>query len=148
MRDLWAFATHLYGQHDVERHCLAWQAQGGDVCLLLCAAWLDREQVPFSAPRWLELQALSADWQKTWLAPMRALRQQAKAWCAEDAARHALRERLKALELDSERALLAQLAQAVAAWPSSSDTAGEAGWLVALGTGEALRARLRAAGGF
>jgi len=43
--DLWRFAETLYQRPGVEAACLQLQAQGADVCVLLCAAWLERRQV-------------------------------------------------------------------------------------------------------
>ncbi|WP_071872181.1 TIGR02444 family protein [Atopomonas hussainii] len=140
MRDLWAFATHLYAQPGIEAACLRWQEAGGDVCLLLCCAYLEQRQVALQPERLAQLQQHAAAWHSQWQAPLRHLRMQSKAWAAQSPAQQALREQLKALELASERVLLEQLAALTCDWPPSTDPAP---WLSALGASSALAALLR-----
>jgi Protein of unknown function (DUF2390). len=49
--DLWNHALALYARPGVETACLDVQAMGGDVCLLLCATWLQAHAVTFSEER-------------------------------------------------------------------------------------------------
>ncbi|SEL18719.1 TIGR02444 family protein [Atopomonas hussainii] len=140
MRDLWAFATHLYAQAGIEEACLAWQESGGDVCLLLCCAYLEQRQVALQPERLALLQQHAAAWQSQWQAPLRSLRVQSKTWAAQTAEQNGLREQLKALELASERLLLEQLAALTSDWPP---TTAPAPWLSALGASSALVALLR-----
>ena len=139
MRDLWAFATHLYAQPGIEAACLQWQETGGDVCLLLCCAYLEQRQVALQPERLAQLQQHAAAWQSQWQAPLRSLRVQSKAWAAQSPEEQDLREQLKALELASERVLLEQLAALSKDWPHST---GPAPWLSALGASNALAALL------
>ena len=44
--DLWNFALACYARPGVEQVFLRLQDGGADVCLLLCALWLERRQVP------------------------------------------------------------------------------------------------------
>ena len=48
--DLWNHALALYARPGVEEACLGVQALGGDVCLLLCATWLQARGVAVTEP--------------------------------------------------------------------------------------------------
>lgn len=117
--DLWNYALDLYARPGVESACLALQALGGDVCLLLCGTWLRARGVEPDAERVRALQELAAPWQRQVVTPLRTLRQQWRAGVQDDPQLAALRERVKGLELEAERTLLARLEQRAQAWPTT-----------------------------
>ena len=127
--DLWSFATTLYAHPGVERACLQLQGEGADVCLLLCAAWLQERTVACTAQRCLTLKTLATPWQLDVVTPLRQLRQSWRANAAHDDALKALREQVKSLELNAERVLLERLEKVAADWPSG---AAEGDWLTEL----------------
>lgn len=146
--DLWNFALQLYARPGVEAACLALQEEGADVCLLLAARWLEARGVTCTPERCDALRNLAEPWQRDVVMPLRRLRQDWRDGAQQDGQRAALRQRLKDLELDAERALLERLAQAAVHWPVGQDE--QDGWLEAL-AGDAGKAcdaldRLRAAG--
>lgn len=125
--DLWNFALALYGQNNVETACLALQEQGADVCLLLCASWLQARRVAPSEERVQALYAVCMPWQAQVVAPLRELRRSWKAMAQDDSTLASLRERVKQLELDAERTLLQRLACCTAHWPAGDAEEGD--WL-------------------
>lgn len=125
--DLWNFALALYGRNGVEAACLALQEQGADVCLLLCATWLQARRVAPSEDRVQALRAVCTPWQEQVVAPLRELRRSWKAMAQEDSALANLRERVKQLELDAERTLLQRLACCSSQWPTGDG--GGSDWL-------------------
>jgi len=129
--DLWNYALALYARPGVEAACLSLQAQGADVCLLLCAAWLEARQVAVSAQRVEALQALARPWQREVIEPLRRLRQQWRAQAATDPQLAALRAQVKGLELRAERDLLERLEALAGRWPGCADGPGQA-WLARL----------------
>ncbi|MCY1280200.1 hypothetical protein D9M68_464990 [compost metagenome] len=114
--DLWTFALHLYARPGVEQACLRLQADGADVCLLLCACWLGRRGAAFTSLRANSLKELCGPWQEQVVKPLRSLRQAWRTQAQSDQALARLRERIKAIELDAERELLARLEQTAAGW--------------------------------
>lgn len=72
--DLWNYALALYARPGVEAACLELQALGGDVCLLLCATWLQARGVAVLGERAQALQELAEPWQRDVVAPLRSLR--------------------------------------------------------------------------
>lgn len=129
--DLWSFALDLYARPGVEAACLNLQAQDADVCLLLCAAWLDQRQIRLEDCRVEQLRGLAAPWQRDVVQPLRALRRQWRTAAQHDSELAALREQVKALEMNAERQLLQRLQHACEGW---TDTLAEApqDWLEAL----------------
>ncbi len=127
--DLWSFATALYARPGVEAACLSLQQQGADVCLLLCAAWLQQQNVVCTPERVDALGAIAGPWQQDVVTPIRQLRQGWREAAAHDKALMALREQVKVLELHAEQQQLKRLQQATSSWPT-----GEAGgdWLTAV----------------
>ena len=125
--DLWNFALKLYARPGVEAACLQWQDQGGDVCLLLCAAWLhERGKVP-NEQRARALHALARTWQTEVVKPLRSLRQQWRTASAHDEKLASLREQVKGLELAAERVLLERLEAVSEGWETGSEP--DADWL-------------------
>ncbi|PVZ10408.1 MULTISPECIES: TIGR02444 family protein [unclassified Pseudomonas] len=126
-KGLWAFAQQWYARPEVEAACMALQAAGGNVCLVLCAAWLGLRGVAWQTERAQALAGLANDWHSDVIAPLRSVRSQWKGLAAEDAAVAQWREQVKALELETERELLMRL-EALAQWPESATSSLEA-WL-------------------
>lgn len=117
--DLWSFATAGYARPGVEPLCLRLQAEGADVCLLLCALWLEQRGVAASDVRLRELQAVSQAWQREVVMPLRELRQRWRAAAADDPVLAQLREQIKATELAAERELLERLENLTRNWPTA-----------------------------
>ncbi|WP_406820560.1 TIGR02444 family protein [Pseudomonas sp. KnCO4] len=129
--DLWNHALALYARPGVEAACLALQALGGDVCLLLCATWLQARGVAVLDERVQALREVAEPWQREVVAPLRSLRQQWRAAAQGDARLAALRDQLKQLELQAEKALLERLQACAQQWPTDADvSAGD--WLARL----------------
>ncbi|MDZ5604868.1 TIGR02444 family protein [Pseudomonas sp. RP23018S] len=116
--DLWNYALALYGRRGVEAACLRLQDTGADVCLLLCACWLQARQVHPTQDRATALRSVSEPWQQEVIAPLRELRQRWKAQAQHDPQWAGLRGRIKGLELEAEQVLLERLAQCAGPWPT------------------------------
>ncbi|MGB3125838.1 MAG: TIGR02444 family protein [Pseudomonas sp.] len=134
--DLWSFALSTYAHPGVEAACLRLQKQGADVCLLLCGAWLEQRGVALTAERVEALEQIAAPWQSQVVEPLRQVRMQWRAMAQQDQDLAGLRERVKALELDAERQLLARLETLAQPWPTQS---GQHRWLEGLATEAANR---------
>lgn len=134
--DLWNFALNLYARPGVEAACLQWQDQGGDVCLLLCAAWLNQRGVAPSEQRVQALREQAEAWQAQVVKPLRGLRQQWRAACVQDPQLASLREQLKGLELAAEHVLLERLEGISKDWaPTLEPGADWLKWLTPADTG-------------
>lgn len=131
LTDLWDFALRLYAQPGVEPACLRLQAGGADVCLLLCAAWLDRRGVACEAARVQQLREQAEPWQQTVTARLRHLRRQWKSAAQGDAQLADLRDQLKRLELHAEQILLQRLENIAREWPPVTGSPSMA-WLQAV----------------
>lgn len=146
--DLWNFALNLYARPGVEAACLQWQEHGGDVCLLLCAAWLNTRAVAPSEQRVQALREVADAWQNDVVKPLRSLRQQWRKAAAEDPQLTSLREKVKGLELEAERVLLERLQGVSEGWsPALESGADWLQYLAPMGAGlhrDALQ-KLRAA---
>ena len=121
--DLWRFAQDLYQQAGVEAACLHLQEQGADVCLLLCAVWLERRQIDCCAAYAQALRQRAQPWQQEVVMPLRQLRQNWREQAHADDALARLREQVKALELAAERQQLERLAECSKTWPQNAATA-------------------------
>ena len=131
--DLWSFALSTYARSGCEAACLRLQEQGADVCLLLCGAWLEQRGVTPSAERMQALVQIAGPWQAHVVGPLRQVRTQWRAMAQQDEGLAGLREQVKALELEAERALLARLEAVAQAWPIG-ESEGQQGWLEGLAT--------------
>lgn len=126
--DLWKHALALYERPGVETACLNVQALGGDVCLLLCATWLQAREVAFSEQRAQALRAIAEPWQTAVVEPLRHLRQQWRTPAQHDPLLATLRAQVKGLELQAEQTLLERLQNCAKQWPTgASETASD--WL-------------------
>ncbi|MVW73832.1 TIGR02444 family protein [Pseudomonas xionganensis] len=139
--DLWRFAQELYRQPGVEAACLQLQGQGADVCLLLCAAWLERRQIACDEARADALDKLARPWQAQVVLPLRQLRQQWREAARDDKTLARLREQIKVMELDAEREQLQRLAICARNW-SGGDQGSAGYWLESLAPASADRATL------
>ena len=131
--DPWSFALSTYARPGVEAACLRLQEQGADVCLLLCGAWLEQRGVARLPERVVALQQLARPWRMHVVEPLRAVRVQWRAMAQQDAQLAELREQVKALELEAERALLMRLEALAQSW-SSNEVTGRQEWLEGLAT--------------
>ncbi|MHA7817178.1 MAG: TIGR02444 family protein [Pseudohaliea sp.] len=111
---LWAGITALYGEPGVAEACLVAQDEAGaDVLLLLAAALMARRGVSLDGAG-PALAAAVEPWRSEVVRPLRALRRR---WRGLDGV-EPLRERLKALELEAERAQFERLAPRLAGSPA------------------------------
>lgn len=140
--DLWNFALACYARPGVEQTFLRLQDSGADVCLLLCALWLERRQVPCDAQRLAQLRAIADPWQSQVVQPLRELRQGWKTAAQLDPQQARLREQVKALELEAERELLGRLEQLAQKWQATDEAVA---WLETLLEERDARELLRAA---
>ena len=132
--DLWSFALSTYARPGVEAACLRLQEQGADVCLLLCGAWLEQRGVAAAPERVLALQQLARPWRTQVIEPLRQVRVQWRVMAQQDQPLAALRERIKALELEAERELLTRLDALAQAWSIGE---GQQQWLEGLAAEDA-----------
>ena len=128
--DLWPFAVELYQRPGVAHACLALQGQGGNVCLILAACWLGGRGVRLDASRITALQRVAEPWHTQVIKPLREVRTAWREPCQADQAWAAIREQVKALELNAERHLLDRLQALGADWPAGEST-DPAAWLEA-----------------
>ena len=131
--DLWSFALSTYARPGVEAACLRLQEQGADVCLLLCGAWLEQRGVAYTFERVQALQLLARPWRTQVVEPLRQVRVQWRTMAQQDTQLASLRERVKTLEMEAERALLMRLETLAQAWPINEGE-GQYGWLEGLAT--------------
>ena len=134
--DLWNHALALYARPGVETACLHLQALDGDVCLLLCATWLQARGVAPSPARAAALRALAQPWQREVVTPLRSLRQAWRTPAQHDPHLAALREQVKGLELQAERTLLERLQVCAQQWPTDAH-ASTGDWLAWLAPDQA-----------
>lgn len=116
--DLWSFALARYQRPGMETACLRLQGAGADVCLLLCGLWLEHRNVACQPSRVQVLQRIATPWQNEVVRPLRDLRQRWRDAAGHDEQLRGWRERIKALELESERELLRRLEEEAGAWPT------------------------------
>ncbi|MBA1292194.1 TIGR02444 family protein [Pseudomonas lurida] len=134
--DLWSFALSMYARPGIEAACLRLQAQGADVCLVLCGAWLEQRGVIQTAERLQALRQIAGPWQTQVIEPLRQLRVQWRTNAQQDKPLAALRERIKSMELEAERHLLMRLEELIETW-SSGERADQQHWLERLAAEDA-----------
>jgi uncharacterized protein (TIGR02444 family) len=113
MSDLWEWAVNAYAADGVQAACLDLQESADqDVPLLLWAVWCARTGRPLDTETLEAAVDLTRAWREQAIAPLRAVRQRLKLRHPDldDAAREAVRARVKAAELAAEQALLEGLA--------------------------------------
>ncbi|WP_434696456.1 TIGR02444 family protein [Pseudomonas sp. Z1-14] len=126
--DLWSFSINLYARPGVEAACLALQAEGANVCLVLCGLWLEQRGVTYDEQRLQQLRHVAGPWDAAVVQPLRTLRTRWKDLARQDAGLGSLREQIKKLELEAERQLLERLETKAGDWPKGQDEA-TAQWL-------------------
>lgn len=128
--DLWNYCLNLYARPGVEQACLHLQDQGLDVCVLLCAAWLEARGVACDEVRLGQLNACAGPWQREVVQPLRQVRTHWREAAAHDDALAALRIQVKALELEAERTLLRRLESVTQGWAQTqSQSQDTCAWL-------------------
>jgi uncharacterized protein (TIGR02444 family) len=126
--DLWSFSLSTYARPGVEPACLQLQSAGINVCLLLCGLWLGERGVTCNEHRLQQLRSVAEPWDAEVVRPLRALRVNWKVVAEVDGELNALREQVKALELEAERHLLVRLERTAQSWPQG-DAVDLAAWL-------------------
>ncbi|MGF6224820.1 TIGR02444 family protein [Pseudomonas frederiksbergensis] len=134
--DLWSFSLGTYARPGVEDACLQLQSAGINVCLLLCGLWLGERGVACNEDRLQQLRSVAESWDADVVQPLRALRVNWKVVAIGDSELNALREQVKALELDAERRLLVRLERSALSWPQDEATDLSA-WLEGVAAGAA-----------
>jgi len=109
---LWDWAVAAYARPGVSDACLELQDAGGqNVCLLLWAAWAVQTGQALDGDARADACDIARAWEDAAVAPLRAVRRRLKGRILDmdDAARQAVRDQVKAVELSAERHLLAAL---------------------------------------
>jgi uncharacterized protein (TIGR02444 family) len=117
----WDWALEAYARPGVAEACLELQdAHGQNVPLLLWAAWTAQVGRPADV---VAAARLARAWETDAVGPLRAVRRILKQPRVgfDEAAREDLRARIKAVELESERVLMASLEALSAAGPARVD---------------------------
>ncbi|SQF93535.1 alginate regulatory protein AlgP [Paucimonas lemoignei] len=136
--DLWSFTLDVYARPGVEQACLALQANGANVCMLLCGAWLMQRGVECSSHRLLEIGQLARPWDEAVVSPLRQLRTHWRDAAQLDRPLALLREQVKALELAAEQELISRLEAVCQNWGTAEKSADQPDWLTEL-AGDAAR---------
>ncbi|WOE79421.1 TIGR02444 family protein [Pseudomonas protegens] len=134
--DLWSFSLTTYALPGVQEACLQLQAEGSNVCLLLCGAWLGQRGVCCDSQRLEQLKEFAAPWHLDVVQPLRNLRIGWRDAARVDLELSALRQQVKTLELEAERQLLLRLQERVREWPEAQAKSLE-DWLEGLAAGAA-----------
>jgi uncharacterized protein (TIGR02444 family) len=147
--ELWGFALAFYGREEASRACLVLQERiGADVDIILFGLFtLLRRGASLGAEDLAEIDTLVTDWRTEIVRPLRQLRTRLKSGPppAPTSATDALRNRVKAIEIEAERIELDMLAD----WLASSATRRDAGtadpseWLAVMARHFAAAARAR-----
>lgn len=112
MTDFWEWAVAAYGRPGVADICLSLQDDHGQcVPLLLWAAWRAQTGHGVDSDAAQAASVLSRQWSNEVITPLRTVRRRLKTPLDPDdeAVRLPLREKIKAVELDAEKALMSQL---------------------------------------
>jgi uncharacterized protein (TIGR02444 family) len=110
---LWDWAVRAYGGDGVAEACLCLQDEDGqNVPLLLWAVWLADQGIELGESPAGKAAALARNWSDDLIGPLRLLRRRLKTelTVADEAVRLPLREKIKAIELEAEQALMIKLA--------------------------------------
>lgn len=96
---LWQYSLNVYPRAGVEELLLQLQDQCAlDVNVLLYAAWLGGQDITLTQAHCADVLAATGEWREAVVAPLRSLRRQLGGIVAAQA----VRERVKALELEAE----------------------------------------------
>jgi len=110
--DFWDWAVKAYGGEGVAELCLDLQdADGQNVSLLLWALWCTSEGIVVDAALAKQAADMARVWSDAVILPLRQVRRRLKSPLSGDdtAARLPLRDSVKTVELQAEKALMAQL---------------------------------------
>ena len=102
----WRFSLQFYGQSGVSDACIALQdGCGVDVNLLLFLFWLASERQALSADEVKKLDATIKSWRELTIIPIRDTRRKLKGakTFVDPAKQEALRDKVKAVELEAEK---------------------------------------------
>lgn len=102
----WRFSLKFYGQAGVSDACIALQdGCGVDVNLLLFLFWLASERQALSAEEVKKLDATIKSWRELTIVPIRDVRRKLKGakTFVDPARQEALRDKVKAVELEAEK---------------------------------------------
>ena len=138
--DVWSFTLDFYARPGVEQACLELQANGANVCAVLCGVWLGVRGVECTAQRLMEIGQLATPWHDEVVRPLREVRMQWREAARQDASLSSLRAQVKALELEAEQQLLSRLETLVQAWPCR-ETQNLSAWLSGLVDQDAKKSR-------
>ncbi|KPX93044.1 Uncharacterized protein ALO62_05321 [Pseudomonas amygdali pv. myricae] len=137
---LWSFTLDFYARPGVEQACLTLQANGANVCMVLCGVWLGTRDVACNAQRLAQIRQLATPWHDEVVRPLRDLRNQWRNAALEDAVLMTLRMKVKTLELEAEQNLMLKLEALTGDWPAGEARNAEE-WLIELADGEAEKNR-------
>lgn len=115
--ELWTFTLDFYAKPGIEQACLRLQANGANVCAVLCGVWLGCEGVSCTHQRLAQIGQLATPWHNEVVQPLRVLRTRWKSKAGNDEHLKGLRDQLKGLELEAERELLRRLEELTRDWP-------------------------------
>lgn len=116
---LWPFAIALYARPGVGEACLELQDRyGANIPLVLSLLWLESLGAPLDRAKLDALSRSVVRWQREIVEPLRAVRKRLKEGPppAPDAATAALRDKVKAIELEAERIEMATLERLALTW--------------------------------
>ncbi|WP_186464365.1 TIGR02444 family protein [Nitrospirillum bahiense] len=115
----WPYALDAYARPGVAEACLAAQdAHGADVPLLLWGAWAAARGHTLTEADLAAAATAAARWRAPVIAPLRQARRALKALAASAAENEALRQTVKAAELEAERLYMAALERLADGWPA------------------------------
>ncbi|ESQ87489.1 hypothetical protein ABAC460_19370 [Asticcacaulis sp. AC460] len=120
MSEFWDWAVESYGREGVAQACLRLQDDHDqNVPLLLWAAWASLHGVRIDEGLAARAAEMALAWADEVIVPLREVRRRLKTalHSGDDDGRLRLRERVKAVELEAEKALMAQLETLVRAGP-------------------------------
>src|SRR5215471_16762214 len=121
----WSFAVSLYARPAVSQACLTLQDRlGGDVCLLLFALFIAREQqIGLASSDLASLDDAVADWRREVIGPLRSVRRRLKLpHPAPSPHTKAVRQHVQHAEIAAEQIELAMLARCLERRPPVADT--------------------------
>lgn len=124
MSALWDWAVAAYARPGVEALCLRLQdEEGQSIPFLLWAAWLEAAGRAAPPPVLAQAVDTARRWEGEVVGPLRGVRRRLKRLEAE-----ALRQQVKAAELDAERALMTRLEALATAEGAGALAAAAAAW--------------------
>lgn len=123
----WPYALDAYARPGVPEACLAAQdAHGADVPLLLWGAWAATRGHTLTEADLTAAATAAARWRAPIIAPLRQARRALKALAAGATEHEALRQAVKAAELEAERLYMAALEQVAGRWPAPAPSCPQA----------------------